>query len=282
MQYLLLITVIIVSAIIYKFGGMGIYGDTNTYYSYLAVIYHHFDFNYIPQKDMRLSSLGYFYPKYPYGVSLCILPLFIIANIYTLLLGEQPTGYNKYFLIIYGFAPLLYLIVFSKINYNILEKLFDKKIAIISLIAIIYGTGIFYYLTHEGFYPHIYSYSFITLFIWLLVNKDKFKNLSLYNFFLGLTLGFITVIRNLNILVILLYIFYDADSFKALIEKFKNFILKPKEQLLPFISGSLIFILPLCIFWYIKTGYFILSTYKHLVDYEKINIPYDGEHDYFL
>ncbi len=281
-----IIATVLISAVIiilryFVFNSMDIiYSDGLLYYAYLpAIFYHNFDIGFIPQDLLRLSETNHYFIKYPYGVSFLVLPFFILAHIFTYLYGKDLDGFSFYYQIFAVVSSFFWWIIGVLCNYYVLKKFFNKRIALYTIIGITYGTGICYYLIHDIIWAHIFSYSLISVFTAYCVYESKFRRL-IYSFCLGLLLGLITVVRNINILVFLVYIFYGATNIKTLKTRMGN-MLKP-ASILMFSAGFLMFAAPMCLYWHKVSGHFIFNTYTPLPSYYlNPNLVWDNEPDEF-
>lgn len=124
-------------------------------------------------------------------------------------------------------------------------------------------------MTHDASFSHIYSFSVLTVFLYHLITyeedkKDFFrgegirKTLNLMVF--GVLAGIIFLIRNTNIIYVLLYVFYGVHSVAAFKKRFFE-IIKPANSLPIFFAG-MVTILPQLIYWKKVTGQFLFVSYQ--------------------
>ncbi|MGZ6520090.1 MAG: hypothetical protein ACXVED_21125, partial [Bacteroidia bacterium] len=127
-------------------------------------------------------------------------------------LGSEADGYSKIYPVMINISTIFYL--FLGLFY--LKKLLkrynapDSMISFI-LIAITFATNIFYYTVCESALSHIYSFAFITMFLYFLhlfFASPNAKNILI----LSALLGMIVLIRPVNGLIILVAPFISGDK----------------------------------------------------------------------
>ncbi len=218
-----------------------ILGDGLGYYSYLPSIFIHHDINmsyFPPNYFLCVSDILKTVNKHTVGTSILMLPFFFTGHTITYLTKEYLNGFSYYYQFCIFIGTLFYWGAGIYFVYKILIKKIDKKTAIFTCAIITYGTGAFNYIVYEPSYSHIYSFFAISLFLWMVVNKKS-------DFLIGLVLGLIFMIRNMNALVILFYIFNT----------------KPKKFFI-MLLGFFVAIIPQILYWFKQTGHFIVNPYS--------------------
>lgn len=258
-------------------------GDGIVYYTYLPsiFIYNDLDLNFLPN-FLDYSLIEHFciykYLKYSYGCSFLQLPFFLIAHLIALVTNKSmATGYSFIYQLFMQISAIFYFIFALILNYKILKKYVSLNVAQLSLFAITFGTALFYYCSVEATMSHIYSYFVITLFIYFLTKFNSVPFNYKHYFILGLILGLATVVRNNNVLLIILFIFYGVNNISDFKNKIFNFF-KPLNILLFFI-GFLLFFGPQMLYWYDRTGNLLIFSYRpefYIKDY-----PFKHDYDFF-
>lgn len=220
------------------------YGDNNFkqiiradgigYYSYLPAvfIYNDYDFSFIYDMQKKYNSGqyngGFLSPtpygkvnKYYIGQSILWLPFFLLAHGLSFLVGNDTDGYSLYYHLMALVASSFYL----WLGCRYLRKLFmnyaipQPTIAFI-LIAIVFATNLFNYVTVDEWATHISSFSIISIFLY--VCHSFFKEQTARKLYaLAVLLALITLLRPTNA-VVGLFFFYFANSFKAVSEAIKS------------------------------------------------------------
>ncbi len=248
--------------------------DAKGYYAYLPAVFIYHDlnfgfFNQIENKTYYNPNLYYEYlrecnnktiDKYFVGTAVCLMPFFLVGHAITLISGLPADGYSYYYTMMVHLGALFYFLL-ALFGLRRLLRSFhinEKTIAIV-LIAIVFGTNLFYYVITEFGMSHLYSFTTIT---WFSVTVRKYFS-GYENKFLiysALLLGIITLIRPVNLLIVLAIPFL-AGSFDQLQSGFKSFINKKWPVFLS-ILGFLFVVSIQLIIYKISTGSFFIYSYK--------------------
>jgi len=227
-----------------------IQSDGKGYYSWLPAvfIYHDLNFGFFEETeiegsydknrffDYRFTHNGHTMNKYPVGVAICLLPFFIIAHVLTLIFNFSHDGYSQIYAIFVNIGAIFYLFI----GLTFLKKLLkiyinDRWVVSITIVAIAFGTHLFYYTIGEPSMSHIYSFALISMFLFVL--KKYFLSPSpKYLICTAALLGMILLIRPVNILIIGAIPFL-AGSFQNL----KSGILTKFQMIRSALMAALIF-----------------------------------------
>ncbi len=195
--------------------------------------------------------------KYFPGVGIFQAPFFAIFNS-----KESPKKFTseQHLIVLIIGASLLFLssllIYKTALNLSI-----PQEISFISLIAFLFGGGLFHYGTYEASYSHIYSVFGCSLGLFLL---KKIKNRDASNLHI-LTLSIISVWLNLvritNILITFTIFFMNLDLVNN--SKGNNLIITKKDLKLvgAFLISSSISFMSLGVYNFLEVGKFTLNTY---------------------
>jgi hypothetical protein len=247
--------------------------DAWGYYAYLPAvfIYHdlHFSFyekvmhgGYFEERlsyEYRVGNNGLVANKYFCGTALAIAPFYIGAHVLSKNLGYPQDGYNRLYILSVNIAAIFYTLL----GLYFLRKILafyteDLKIILIVLIAMAFGTQLFYYSFGEPGMSHVYSFCFVNLFLWKVKSWFVDKN-NFGLFYAAFALGIIFLIRPINILIVL-FIPFLAGNFNELkfgfLTYFKNF----KLMLGTFFTFALMACIQ-SIFYYLQTGKIWVDTY---------------------
>jgi len=248
--------------------------DAKGYYAYLPAlfIYHDPNFKFVDnieqsdfifphlRYDFRANSYGKSLNKYYAGTSICQLPFFVIAHGITMLTENPENGYSVWYMRMITLASIFYCSV-GLYFFILLSWRFNVSSSVTSFIlyAIVFGTHLFVYTVVEPGMSHVYSFGFISMFIYFTHEYmiQKRPKLSLYA--LAALLSIIVLIRPLNI-VILLFVPFLAGSIPRLMTFFRKLLLRPKQLILSIIIFTFgLFIQAL---WYkLATGHWWVYSY---------------------
>jgi len=252
-----------------------IQSDGYGYYSYLpcAFIYHSFNYekyvNDIIDIRQGVSSKDVWNPfpksvnnkrcdKCYVGVSVLMLPFFMIAYFLSYLLGYPLDGISYIFQIFVSIASLFYLItglVYLRKLFK-LHALSDKATAFI-LFLIVFGTNLLYYATMEPSMSHVFSFSLTSIFLYTI---KKYSDSYKVKYLLGIVVSssILIIIRPTNLLSVL-FIPFVCGSYTNFSRFIKNLFAGWKVLPVFLLSATIIFIQPLV--WYLQTGVFLVNSY---------------------
>jgi hypothetical protein len=264
-----------------------IWSDSEGYYKYLPGLFVIQDIHKIPEGSIwpTYNDKGEYMIKYSSGVAILQLPFFLVGLLIQVLLGiNYHDIFNDYYAWSVQIAGLFYGLLGIYLLKDFLKSL-NTYIQILTISAVLFGTNFFYYLTNEAGMSHVYSFFLLILFV--RQTKTFYIDISLKKtIFIGLTLGLITLIRPTNILIFLLFAFWDINSF----EDFKNRILlfSSKWHLILVIGiCSFIVFIPQFFYWYEMTGNWIFYSYteegfNYLKSPKFLDILFDTRNGLFI
>jgi len=248
--------------------------DGRGYYAYLPAVFIYHDlnlgfFNKIEKEkyfspsnffDYRTRVNNTYINKYFCGTALAQLPFFLAAHLWCYLSSGYADGYSMPYMVMISLAALFYLalgLVFIR-KTLILFDISELNIVVV-LLAVVFGTHIFYYSSCEAGMSHIYSFAFIAIFIYY--GKQFFRlGKPVYILVVAILLGLLTLIRPVNLISVFILPFLSGGlpSLKAGC----RCILKQK---LYFFLGLIIFILLVSvqsILYRISAGTFFIYSYQ--------------------
>jgi len=198
--------------------------------------------------------------KYYIGTALSMFPFFSIGYFSAYLSNEPLDGYSIPFQKSINFSALFYLAL-GLCFFSALLLLYQIKpwIICITNILLVFGTNLMMYTVIHPSFSHIYSFCFISMFLFsskkfLLTKNIKHATVAAF------AIGFITIIRPINGIIILITPFLSGSFFE-----FKAIVLNQKNFKLYFTPITIFFsIISVQLFiWYIQTGSLFNWSYQH-------------------
>jgi hypothetical protein len=282
-KYMITITLSVIAVLLFlvttnlSFGKdkwMGILeSDAKGYYAYLPAvfIYHDLNFGFFEHiekekyyqehifYDYRSGANGFSTNKYYAGAALAQLPFFLVAHAATLLTNGDADGYSKLYMFSVPIAALFYHVLGLWFLAGLL-RLYKVRETIISLLllATAFGTHLFVYTVVEGGMSHVFSFAFISGFLYY--SKRYFDQQQLADVYkMALLLGLIILCRPINGLVGLFLIPLAGN-----LETLKNGLLDIFCNLKAWLVGLILFVgivgIQLVIYK-ISTGSFFVYSY---------------------
>lgn len=222
------------------------YMDGKMYYQYLPEFFIEHNFS--------------FYVKFPVGTALCELPFFLIAHIFTLIVNPaEAVGYGGAYEWAVACSGLFFFVLGLWLLYKVCLKLFEKKVALFSVMLLAVGTPLPYFATRYACFSHIYTFAMGSALIYLTMKIDE-EHEKRNAFLIGLIVGWLFLIRNVNVLFVMFYGLKYFGDWKNWWAHLKRIFFKNR---LPYhVMGGLLLTVPQFLYWKKTTGSFLLNTYS--------------------
>ncbi|MFC1734222.1 hypothetical protein ACFL6I_28295 [candidate division KSB1 bacterium] len=247
--------------------------DGKGYYAYLPAIFIYNDLNFgffdeIEKEkyydkflyyDYRSMANGKIINKCYCGTAIAEMPFFFIAHLVSYLYHYDLDGYSNPYPVLISIAALFYLLIGLLFLNAILSqyKIHEWQKSLI-LFTAVFGTNLFYYTIGEPAMSHVYSFAFISMFIYyskLYFTSFKKKHITL----LAILLGIIILIRPVNGMIVLIWPF-AAGNFTSLIKGITTAFRNKLRLILSFIVFLGIIFIQFTIYK-ISTGKFFVYAY---------------------
>ena len=250
---------------LYKKENRVIQWDIISYYAYLPATFIYNDITLKFQENDNSGqnyvfwgeklATGNYQIKTSMGLAILYSPFFAIAHVYASNSKIDNGGFSWPYKLALLYAALFYLIIGLWFLRKILLLYFDEKISALSILAIVFGSNLFFYSSNEGPMPHVFDFSLIIIFLYYTIKWHE-KQLFKIAIILGILSGLISLIRPINILVGLIFIFYDFN-WKAKVEIFW----KKRNQLIILLIVAFIIWIPQFLYWKYISGSWLSYSY---------------------
>lgn len=266
-----------------------IQADAKGYYAYLPAlfIYNDFTYSFVNQMEMKYypedgSHAKDFKMEQPNGtvvnkcfpgVSIFYLPFFLLACLFSKIIGLPVDGYSLLFQWSIVVAHLFYYLFSLYLLFDVMRKRYFSTFSICaSLLLVTLASNSFYYLTTDFTVAHIFGFFGCSLIVWLCTLYSE-RGKWYYIGWSVVVLSLLIVTRPTNAMMIIVYpLFLSISEIKNILQpanllkfnRFKFFI----------ISALVIGIAP--IFWKIQSGNWLVYSYgnekmdlfnPHLIDF---------------
>lgn len=203
-----------------------IFADKAGYYVYLPAIFI-YDFNpkNFPDSIDAKTGSGFkltedkIINKYPTGVAVLQSPFFFVAHLYSKVTNRVADGFGVPYHKAIDISAIFYLLLGLFFLFKFLKNYFTEKVVLFSIFILLFGTNLYYYATAESGLSHVYSFFLISTFLYYykkFIAKKSVKLLLL----LAILIGFVFIVRPINIFLILPLLFLDYDGIKPFINRF--------------------------------------------------------------
>lgn len=250
-------------------------GDGSGYYAYLSAVFVHKTTDFTPvfeyEKSRRsLDYTGHYFHekdgvlvnKYFLGTALFMLPFFLLALLYSLMIGMPPDGYTFIFQYAVALAAASYVAGGLLLLNRLLQSFgLRKQLSLFMLLFVLFGTNLFYYTFLHPSHSHAYSFTAIALFLYA-VRMYFLKQFRRRYFYMAVVaLALLALIRPTN-MIIVLAIPFMATHTDRLRQAFRQQLQQPKAL----IVAALLFIMVFGIqflFNIIQTGGPLFYSYRN-------------------
>ncbi|HQQ94735.1 MAG TPA: hypothetical protein PLQ93_09285 [Bacteroidia bacterium] len=223
-----------------------IVGDAEFYYYYLqSVFVDPSDLHYDWFKAGSINTITH----HPIGLSVIFLPFYLAAQGIALLFGMETNGITLPYQLGISLAGLASAVLGCAYLLNFLkEEGIGEKAAALTVLILYFGTTLFQYSIIEPGMSHVYSFCFISIFLYY-ASQYRSRQ-SKYAFYLSvLSLGMVLLIRPNNILVLLAlpFLFRSLEEMKTFLKNHLGL-----KRVLSALGILAIFALLQVFAWYLK------------------------------
>lgn len=230
-------------------------GDAEFYYYYLQSTFTSssgMDYSWLQPGSINTIT------HHPLGVSLLLLPFYLLALLIALLFNYANNGISLPFQLSISLAGLTYALLGIYFLKKFLQQQnIPDRITALVLPLLFFGTTLFQYSIVEPAMSHVYSFCFVTAFLFFSSSYILSQNRK-YFFLALITLGMVLLIRPNNILVLFALPFLFSDK-KQFLNAFKHFF--RTKNLLPAVLILSLFVAAQFFTWYIKENQLYSNRY---------------------
>jgi len=243
--------------------------DVTHYYAYFPATFIYHDWNFGFTKELPQYFEGRIWLlqtsdekpvlKMTMGLSMLWLPFETVAHLYAKYSHFRADGYTKPYSVAIFIAALFYLFLGLIFLRKILLKYFCEITTILTILLIVLGTNLMYYVISEPGMSHVYNFFLITIFIYLCIKWYE-KPILKYTLLLGFVVGLIVLIRPTNIVVLLIFLLWGVVSLETFWMRIR-FLLEKRWMILIAVFAAFIVILPQLLYWKTATGHWVYYSY---------------------
>ncbi len=244
-----------------------IQADAIVYYQYLTAAFQFNDMSFSFIYDMPDDFDGTIWTevketgvhnKVTMGLAIMLAPFYLMAYGIDALFGLGSYGYSSVFQFFIFIAGLFYGLTGLVLVRKILLKWFSDNTVSLTLLIIGIGTNLCYYSVLCPGITHVYSFFLFALLLWLSIGW--FEKVSLKaTFFMGLTLGLITLVRPTNALVVLVPLLFGITDHASVKSAIKYYLHRFPYFLLMALGTFLVVSLQLLFWKYSVESWFVYS-----------------------
>jgi len=254
-------------------------GDAMGYYMYLpaTLIFHDLDsldklpsgyhlpkeieanIGYLPNVAPR-SEKGYIMDKYTYGVAALELPFFAVAHGYEKINGREANGYSRAYSLAVKCSSLFYCLVGLFILYLVLRFYFSSALSLAGITFIFIGTNLLWFGFYQAGMAHVPLFFLYALLLYLTIRVHRTPRMWLFAA-LGFTAGFITVIRPVDVICLLIPLLFNVYDRASVAQKVA-FIRRNFGGVMIMAVVFVIPLIPQILYWKQFTGHYLYYSYQ--------------------
>lgn len=243
-----------------------LWADQVGYYSYLPSLFiYDYDGHKLPKDIVGKTGGGFtvdsvsgkIKTRYTYGVALMQAPFFALIHLYNKTNGLNADGFSGNYHNVPNYATLFYGILGLILLYFFIQAQVGKIPAAISIITMLLGTNLFYYLTDTTGMSHSYSFFCFTAVLFFSQKIEKsFLYFSIWFFFSMLTV-IIRPINGIFILAVITLMISQRENPLGFIKSIFNL-----KNILAGVVIGFIVVLPQLLYWHYLSGSLIHDSYQ--------------------
>lgn len=226
---------------------------------------HHLMETYNPTATLYQASNvgnGNWVMKYSMGLAILYAPFFLVAHLLAGPLGFPADGLSLPYQYILTIGGLFYAIIGLIYLTKILRHFFDQRTSILVLIILFFGTNYFQLTAFDGtLLSHNFLFTLYAILTYYTIQWHRNPQLK-YAVYIGLSIGFITLIRPSEIVCVFIPLLWYPESknyFKGKIKLVKSHL----SNILIVIFFGFLVILPQLIYWKYTTGHLFYYSYRN-------------------
>lgn len=200
--------------------------------------------------------------KYPVGIAIMTLPFFVLGHLYALVFGYTPDGFSAPYQWMVLIANWFYVIVGFIYSRKLLLRYFSIKITGLILIILFLGTNYLYMATLQTGISHVPLFALYAMSLYFTAkwhDSPTYKRSAI----LGLFIGLMIIVRHVEILFLIVPIFWKVNSFKSFFNKYFQLVKYELPKLLLF-SICIIAVGSIQLFyWKSVTGDWLFYSYDN-------------------
>ncbi|MFH1033062.1 MAG: hypothetical protein V1806_01020 [Pseudomonadota bacterium] len=223
----------------------------------------------VPHNTLFAMPTGYHINQCPIGVSLLMLPFFLVGHYLAVLLHQQADGFSFYYQYVSGLAALFYTALGLCFLKKYLDPRYPPATVLMTLACLLLGTNLYNYAVSDVAMSHAYAFFLISAFLWRLErwNQEPRRANSLW---LGVVVGLLALTRTQDLSVLLLLPLGGLWAERGLGQQMKCLWSRRLDLALLAATGLAVFS-PQLLVWKISTGQWFfnslsLQTHQPAVD----------------
>ncbi len=234
-------------------------------YAYIQTIFEQYHFSPSFYQANQLHN-GNWVMVYTSGMAILQFPFFCIGHLWANLGGYPMDGFSFPYQFCVSTGNMFYIISGIFLMRKILLNYFSDGIVSVTLILLLLGTNYFREATDYNMGPHAILFALYCLLLLNTIKWHKTPKIK-YSILVGISVGFLTLIRPTELICILIPIFWNVSSLQTLKNKI-SIVKQNWKHLLILVFTVLLVGLPQIIYWKYLTGSWVYNSYDNQISFD--------------
>lgn len=244
--------------------------DVSGYYHYLPSIFISGDLCFEKHDELKknqpwlfdpsVTSDGKKFNKYSIGMAYIYSPFFFAGMAVAKMNGYPVNGYSRPFQLMILLSGWFYVVMGLFYLRRFLKFFFSEQVSLLTITLVLFATNLFYYGTIESGMAHATNFALFAA-LCFYVYKNAIKQKAKYFFGIVICVSLLTLIRPINVICILIPIFFNPDGNFSLRNRLK-YIISSKTIITIALLVPFIFFIPQFYYWKLSTGSWVYYSYQ--------------------
>lgn len=198
--------------------------------------------------------------KHTMGMSVMLMPFFFVGHAAAYMSGAATNGYSMPYQNAMSLGVLLYLLLGLHYLRKLLRNYFTENIVALTLLCVVCGTNLLWYVSAEPFMSHGISFSLVCAALCFFATGLKEHSRKQFIYF-SITFALLVLIRPA---LVLLLLFFCISGFTALKQQFNAGSTQRRALLKTLLTGAILMLLiffPQLLYYKYTTGHWLFNTY---------------------
>jgi hypothetical protein len=203
---------------------------------------------------------------HPIGVAVLQAPFFLVGHALTRWSNLSPDGFTLYYQHAAGISGLFWALAGLFVLRALLRRHFSEGVTTATLVALMFGSGLYHYATYDSSYSHVYSFFLFAAFLYLTErwwHQPAQQPAWARSILLGIVAGLIVLTRHTNVLFLLVFPLYGVTG-RSSVRAAASSLAARKRELVAIAGVGALVLLPQLLIYHQATGRFIVSSYGDL------------------
>jgi hypothetical protein len=209
--------------------------------------------HHVPPDDRALNQYGI-------GEAVMLAPFFAVGHLIAVRADERRDGFSWPYEWTAAIGGFLYALLGIAVLGSVLRRWFSSAVVTVTLLAIVFGTSLFNYLTYDSVFSHAFSFALVAVIVRLTIAVADRPRAALAAG-LGASLGLLALVRPTNLVVVIFCVLYGIRGTGDLRPRVAALL--GRFDLVALGSGVfLALLIPQLAYWHEITGEFVTYPYK--------------------